>query len=181
MKNSCLKQLELLAYLTNRGHLDRRLFSLEHMVLTVCYLSWWKFFAQGRWNWKLVQIFLINGNVDCFGRQAWFALSVFFGDANLLLVAVGILSLSKCSWSIRLQIVSIGTHELHCLFSLVMEIICSRQFEFGACPNILDQLDCYVRHTWLALSNFFPDGKFLLKAVVIGSLSKYSWSIGLWW
>ena len=122
------------------------------------------FFAQGKWNFELVHILLIN-------------------------------------W-----IVLIWMHALHCLFSLVMENSCSRQFfeviqqflvnciayclvmEFLLeAVGILSffkyswsiRIGMFFRHAWLTLPVFFYDGKFLLEAVGIFSLSKYSSSIGL--
>ena len=57
------------------------------------------------------------------------------------------------------RMVLLGTHGLHCLFSLVMENSCSRQLEFWA---FLDTwiADCFVRHAWFALSVSFR-GKFV--------------------
>ena len=125
------------------------------MVCTVCFLSWWKILAPwpGSWYFELVQIFLINWIV--FARHTWFAMPVFFCDGKFLLEAVRIFSLSNYSWTIGFQIVSLGTHGMHC------EKICSRELEFWACPNVLDQLDCFDRHAWFALTVFFCDGKFL--------------------
>ena len=88
---------------------------------------------------------------------------------------------------------------------MVCEIFFPRQLEFWACPHVFDQLDGFVRHAWFALSVFshdgkflleavfwgyptilgqldcrlFGDGKFLLEAVGILSLSNYSWTFGL--
>ena len=98
------------------------------------------------------------------------------------ILAQGIFFFSFLSLSILfliIWIVVLGTHGLHYLFYFVMEISCSRHLLFWACPYILDHLDCFVRHTWFALSIFFCDGNFLLEAVGILSLSNYSWTIGL--
>ena len=83
--------------------------------------------------------------MECFVRHAWFALAVFSRDEIFLLDAVGILSLSNYSWTIRLQLVSLGTYGMYC------ENCCPRQLEFWAFPYILDQLDCLVRYAWFAL------------------------------
>ena len=66
-----------------------------------------------------------------------------------------------------------GLHGLHCLFSLVMEHFCSRQF-FEVIQLFLDNwiADCFIWHTWFALSVLFCDRNFLLEAVRILSLSK---------
>ena len=186
------------------------------MVCTVCFLSWWKIFARGSWNFELVQIFLINWIVslgthglhclfsivmenscsrhlefwacpnildqlelDCFVRHAWFALSVFFCDGKFLLEAVGILSLFNYSWTIGLQIISFGKHGLQCLFSFMMEFFARGSWNFELVQIFLINWIVFDRHAWFALSVFFRDGKFLLEEVGILSLSKYSWSIGL--
>ena len=60
----------------------------------------------------------------------------------------------------------------------MIEMFCLRQVESEACLNFLNRLDCFHRHIWFALSVFFCDGKFLLEAVGILSLSNYSWTIG---
>ena len=94
-----------------------------------------------------------------------------FGDGKILLEAVGILSLSNYSWTLGLQIVSLVMYGMHCLFSLVMENSCSRQF-FEVIQLFLDSwiAECFVRHVWYALSVFSRDGKFLLEAVGILSI-----------
>ena len=40
--------------------------------------------------------------------------------------------------------------------------------------------DCFVMHASCALSVFFHDGKFLLEALGMLSLSNYFWTTGLW-
>ena len=103
------------------------------MVCTVCLLLWWKVLARVSWNFKVVQIFLVN------------------------------------------QIVLLGTHGLHYLFSFVMEKLCTRLLEFWAPKILLNywNTDCLNWHAWFALFVFFCDGKFLLKAV--GILSLINW------
>ena len=82
-----------------------------------------------------------------------------------VILAVGILSLSKCSLSIGLFCVR------HTWFALSVffkdRIFCSRQLKFLAYANIFDQLDCFVRTVWVTLSVFFCDENFLLNAVRI--------------
>ena len=91
---------------------------------------------------------------DGFVRHAWYALFVFSLDGKFLLEAVGTLSLSKYSWTVGLQIVSLGTHGLHCFLS--WEISCSRQLEFLSLSSYswTLELDCFVRHAWFALPVF---------------------------
>ena len=47
---SCLTQFEFWACANILHQLDCRLFSRTCMGCTVCFISWWKFFAWGRWN-----------------------------------------------------------------------------------------------------------------------------------
>ena len=54
-----------------------------------------------------------------------------------------------------------------------------RQFNFWASPHGFDQSDGFVGCAWFALSVFSRDGKFLLEAVGILSLSNYAWTAGL--
>ena len=96
-----------------------------------------------------------------------------FGNSD----AIVILSLSK--YYLFNRIVLLGMHGLHFLFSFVLELFWSRQLQFSACANILDQLDCFFRNAWFVLSVLFRNWKFLLKAVGILSLSKCSLTIGL--
>ena len=70
---------------------------------------------------------------------------------------------------IRLEIVLLRTHGVHCLFSFVMENSCSSQLEFRACSNNIN-----VRHTLCALSVFLRGGKFLVGAGGILSLCIFS-------
>ena len=48
----------------------------------------------------------------CFATHAWCPLCVFFRAGKCLLEAGGILSLFNYSWTVGLQIVSLGTHGL---------------------------------------------------------------------
>ena len=116
--------------------------------------------------------------MDRFVRHAWFALAVFSCDGIFLLDAVGILSLSNYSWTIRLQIIYLGRYGMHC------ENFCPRQLEFWACPYVFDQLDGFVRHAWFALSVFSRDGKLSLEAVFeVVQLFLYNWIADclVWW
>ena len=110
----------------------------------------------------ILSLSIYSWSIGLFWRHAWFALSVFFCEGNFFLEAVGILSLSNYSWTIRLQIIYLGTYGMHC------ENFCLRQLEFWACPYILDQLDCFVRHAWFPLSVFSCDEKFMLEAIFWG-------------
>ena len=120
---------------------------------------------------QLVQIFLINWIADCFHMHTWFALSVFF--CNRKIFARHSLNLELVQIFLINWIVLLGIHDLHCLFSFIKESFLLRQLESGACPNILDQFDCYGRQAWFALSLYLQDAKFLLMAVGILSLSNY--------
>ena len=65
---------------------------------------------------------------------------------------------------------------MHCWFYFVLENSCSKQKDFLACPNILNQYwiaDCFVRRTWCALCVLFCDVTFLLEAFGILSLCNY--------
>jgi len=66
-----------------------------------------------------VQIFFENEIGHCFATHAWCPLCVFFRAGKCLLEAGGILSLFNYSWTVGLQIVSLGTHGLYYLFPLV--------------------------------------------------------------
>ena len=43
----------------------------------------------------------------------------------------------------------------------MMEIFLSMHLDILTCPNILDPLDCFVRHAWCALSVYFCDENIL--------------------
>ena len=146
------------------------------MVCTCGFLSWEKILARGSWNVEVIQLFLDNWIADCFVRHAWYALSVSFrgkflaeGSWNFELVQLFLDSwIAECfvrhvwyalkifdrgSWNFKLvhiflinRMVLLGMHGLHCLSSLVMENVCSRQLEFWACPSMLGQLDCRLFH-----------------------------------
>ena len=131
----------------------------------------------------------ILNQLNCFVSHQWFALSVFYRDGKFLLKIVGIFSFPSYSWTIRLQIVRLGTHGMPCLFSFVMENSCLKQLEFLAYLTILGQLDCRLFWAYqniigeldyklfslacMVCSIFFDDGNFLLKA--FGSLSLINW------
>ena len=86
------------------------------MVCTICFLACWKI--------------LENLTGDCYVTHAWSPQCVFFRDGKFLLKAGGILRLCKFSLKMRLDIVLLRTHGVHCMFSSVMENSCLRQVEF---------------------------------------------------
>ena len=106
-----------------------------------------------------------------FFSHAWFAHSVLCRDGKFLLIAQGSWSfgLSKYSQSIGLQIVSLGKHDVQCLFYAVMENSCSRQLEFWLVQIFLINWnsDCSVSPAVFAMSVLCRDGKLLLEAVGI--------------
>ena len=59
----------------------------------------------------------------CFATHAWRPLCGFFCAGKCLLEAGGILSLFKYSWTVGLQIVSLGTHGLYYLFPFVGKLL----------------------------------------------------------
>ena len=93
-----------------------------------------------------------------------------------MLEAVGILSLSKYSWTVGLQIVSLGTHGLHYLFPFVGNFLLEAVgiLSLSSYSWTLE-LDCFVRHAWFALPVFSRDGIFLLEAVGILRLFLDNW------
>ena len=105
---------------------DWRLFCYARMVSTVCFLSWWKILAWGRWNFEVV-----HWTLFCYARlvsAVWF-LSCWkmlaWGRWNFELVQLFL--------KIWLKIVLLHTHGVRCVFSFVMEISCLRQVEFWGC------------------------------------------------
>ena len=81
---------------------------------------------KGKFLFKAVGILSLSKycwtlELDCFVRREWFALPVFFCDEKFLLEADGILNFSTYSWTDGLQIVLLGTHGLHYLFTFVMK------------------------------------------------------------
>ena len=56
-------------------------------------------------------------------KHAWCLLCFFFRDGKFLLEAGGILSLCNYSWTVELQIVSLGMHGLHYLFPFVGKLL----------------------------------------------------------
>ena len=86
-------------------------------------------FAWSSWNFKLVQIL--------FGTLA--AQSFYFVMENSWLAWAGaILSLCKCFLKLRLEIILLWTHDVHYLFSCVVENSWLGQVEFWACAIILE-------------------------------------------
>ena len=160
MDNSSFKQLEFWACPTILGELDFCFVSFGTHGLHCLSSFVIEIFSSRQKGFSACPIFL--NQLHCFIRHAWFALAVFSRDGMFLLDAVGILSLSNYSWTIRLQIVSLSTYNMYC------ENFCPRQLEFWACPYILDQLDCFVRHAWFPLSVFSCDEKFMLEAIFWG-------------
>ena len=122
MKNSCLRQFFEVIQLF-----------LDNWI-AYCYVWWWKRFAGGIWNFKLVQIFLINWNwIILLGTHIF--KSVFFRDGKFLLKAVGILRLSNYSCTNGLYV----RHTWIALFVFCCDgIFLLEALEFWACPNILD-------------------------------------------
>ena len=60
----------------------------------------------------------------------WCALSVFFCDGKFLFEEVGFGACAIIFLKIRLEIVLLHMHGVHCLFSYVMENPCFRQVDF---------------------------------------------------
>ena len=94
-----------------------------------------------------MQIFFENEIGHCFATHAWCPLCVFFRAGKCLLEAGGILSLFKYSWTVGLQIVSLGTHGLYYLFPLVGKFLLLEVFlDIGILRLFLDNwiADCLV-------------------------------------
>ena len=93
-----------------------------------------------------------------------------------MLGASGILSLSNYSWTVGLQIVSLGTHGVHYLLSFVGKLLLEevRILRLSNYSWTLE-LDCFVRHAWFALPVFSRDGIFFLEAVGILRLFLDNW------
>ena len=83
--------------------------------------------------------------------------------------------MSNYSWTVGLQIVSLGTHGLHYLFpfvgKLLLEAVGILRLS-NYCGTM--EWNCLVKHAWFALSVSSRDGIFLLEAGGILSLSNYS-------
>ena len=115
------------------------------------------------WSVRLMVVLSGTHSVHCL---------FFFRDGKFLLEAVGIFSLSKYSWSVGLQIVLISMVCSVC-FYLWWEILVRSSWDFQLVQIFLISWidDCFVRHSWCALSVLIRnyDGKFLLEAVGISA------------
>ena len=85
------------------------------------------------------------------------------------------LNMSKYYKSLGLKMVLLVTYNVHCQFSFVIKYSCSRQLEFNTSSNNLIKwiTDFFIRQEWCALSDFFFDGKCLLK--ILDSFVRHSW------
>ena len=83
-ENYCSRHLEFWPYLNSHNQCNCRLFIMHTWCALFVYSSW-KILAGISWNFKRVQIFLMNCIADCGIRHIQHALSVFFYDGKILL------------------------------------------------------------------------------------------------
>ena len=124
-------------------------------------------------------IFLWNHIRDCFVMHAWCAVSVFLQDGKFLVKAV------QLFLKIRLKIVLLHTHDVHCLTCFVIENLCLRQFNLWTGAFFLENMieDCWLRTHDVQFPFFLHGGKMFVEAGGILSLCNYPWKLDLrlWW
>ena len=141
MENSWSRQLEFWACPTFLGPLDYRLFPKAHMVWTVN-----NFCLRKLEVWVCPHFFY---QLNCFVRHALLGLSVFLAMENPCLRQIfEVIQLFLDNWIVDCFI--------RCVWYALWKF-CLRQLEFWACPHVFNQLRCFVRHAWLALSVFSHD------------------------
>ena len=128
--------------------LDSRLFCYARLVCTVCFLAWCKFSVGADGILSLCNFSWKSGwRLFCYARMestvcflTWCKILA-WGSCNFELV--------QMFFKIRLEIVLLRTHGVHCVFSFVLENSCLRQLKFWACAIILEKLNlrlfCYAR------------------------------------
>ena len=104
---------------------------------------------------------------------------------KILLEAVAILSFSKYSWPIGLQIVlvgmhgGLGTHGMRCCLILWQNVLAGGSWNLSCVLILKNQIaNCFVRLKWCALF-FFSWFNTLVTAIGLLSLAKYSCFIGV--
>jgi len=162
MQNSCLQQFKILSLWEYCWSIEmQNVFLGLYVEHCLRYFSMKKTFAWDSWNFELVEIFLNNLIAVFFLRHAECAMSVFFLDGNFFLVAVGMLSLWKYSWSIELQNISwAGMVCSVCFLSWCKLLKAVRILSLYKYCSSIEFGEHFPRHAWWELSVFFPDGKF---------------------